>query len=217
MLEQESLEELAHELYTAAQLAPGEGIEDAVGRLVALMDTQQPSPTPQPDSQPAPVRDYPPLPDFETVEQHIYGACRRYITQDMLEPIHNLIRDVIDADRAARAAQPLPAGEYLPLPRKAGLDDHSILPEPGFSADQMHAYVDADRAMRVQAYSVMAPAGGIPGNFITHRPAWRNALEIAKAHAKGNGVSYWEYELAVFDRSFDRLWALMQDNTPQPT
>lgn len=50
----------------------------------------------------APVRDYPPLPDFETVEQHIYGACRRYITQDMLEPIHNLIRDVIDADRAMR-------------------------------------------------------------------------------------------------------------------
>ena len=103
MLEQESLEELAHELYTAAQLAPGEGIEDAVGRLVALMDTQQPSPTPQADSQPAPVRDYPPLPDFETVEQHIYGACRRYITQDMLEPIHNLIRDVIDADRASRS------------------------------------------------------------------------------------------------------------------
>ena len=53
--------------------------------------------------EPAKVRDYPPLPDFETVEQHIYGACRRYITQDMLEPIHNLIRDVIDADRASRA------------------------------------------------------------------------------------------------------------------
>ena len=45
------------------------------------------------------------MPDFDTVEQHIYGACRRYITQDMLEPIHNLIRDVIDADRAARARQ----------------------------------------------------------------------------------------------------------------
>ena len=40
------------------------------------------------------------MPDFDTVEQHIYGACRRYITQDMLEPIHNLIRDAIDADRA---------------------------------------------------------------------------------------------------------------------
>ena len=58
---------------------------------------------PQADSQPAKVWDYPPMPDFDTVEQHIYGACRRYITQDMLEPIHNLIRDVIDADRAARA------------------------------------------------------------------------------------------------------------------
>ena len=54
-------------------------------------------------SQPAKVWDYPPMPDFDAVEQHIYGACRRYITQDMLEPIHNLIRDVIDADRAARA------------------------------------------------------------------------------------------------------------------
>ena len=64
------------------------------------------APVAQADSQPAPVRDYPPLPDFETVEQHIYGACRRYITQDMLEPIHNLIRDVIDADRAAKEGDP---------------------------------------------------------------------------------------------------------------
>ena len=62
----------------------------------------------------APVRDYPPLPDFETVEQHIYGACRRYITQDMLEPIHNLIRDAIDADRVMRA-QAAPAAVASPL------------------------------------------------------------------------------------------------------
>ena len=121
MLEQESLEELAHELYTAAQLTPGEGIEDAVGRLVALMDTQQPSPTPQADSQPAPVRDYPPLPDFATVEQHIYGACRRYITQDMLEPIHNLIRDVIDADRASRATADSVPEDAERLKEAAGL------------------------------------------------------------------------------------------------
>lgn len=53
-------------------------------------------------------RKYPPLPDFDAVEQHIYGACRRYIDRDMLEPIHNLIRDCIDADRASRAA-PQPA------------------------------------------------------------------------------------------------------------
>ncbi len=167
-------EALAHELFTAAQLAPGEGIEDAVGRLAALVEAQQsevasssifdgvipaairrylrkcssggmskkhidivqinvdeaerldyfklaiaeaviasrvatPQPAPvapavqQTVSQPAKVWDYPPMPDFDTVEQHIYGACRRYITQDMLEPIHNLIRDAIDADRAARA------------------------------------------------------------------------------------------------------------------
>ena len=133
---------LAHELFTAAQLAPGEGIENAVGRLAALVEAQQPAPSAaadliaaleearsainsmkveaetagqgdeqmmleacetisneglqadmairaalasasqpstahQADSQPAPVWDYPPLPDFDTVEQHIYGACRR--------------------------------------------------------------------------------------------------------------------------------------------
>lgn len=50
------------------------------------------------------VESVPVLPDFDTVDQHIYGACRRYITQDMLEPIHNLIRDAIDADRTARAS-----------------------------------------------------------------------------------------------------------------
>lgn len=41
----------------------------------------------------APVRDYPPLPDFETVEQHIYGACRRYITQDIRALILQAIED----------------------------------------------------------------------------------------------------------------------------
>jgi len=54
-------------------------------------------------------RDYPQLPDFDAVEQHIYGACRRYIDRDMLAPIHNLIRDAIDADRKARASLSLPA------------------------------------------------------------------------------------------------------------
>lgn len=38
----------------------------------------------------------------------------RYITQDMLEPIHNLIRDAIDADRAMRA-QAAPAAVASPL------------------------------------------------------------------------------------------------------
>ena len=34
---------LVHELFTAAQLAPGEGIENAVGRLAALVEAQQPA------------------------------------------------------------------------------------------------------------------------------------------------------------------------------
>lgn len=74
---------------------------DADGLLVWRDEVDFAIPTPQADSQPA--RDYLPLPDFDAVEQHIYGACRRYIPQDMLEPIHNLIRDAIDADRAQAA------------------------------------------------------------------------------------------------------------------
>ena len=59
-----------------------------------------------------------------------------------------------------------------------------------------------------------APAtqqAGIPGNFITHRAAWREALETAKFFSTGVDRSYWDHELAAFDRSFDRLWTLMQD------
>ena len=63
-----------------------------------------------------------------------------------------------------------------------------------------------------------APAtqqAGIPGNFITHRAAWRGALETAKFVSTGVDRSYWDHELAAFDRSFDRLWTLMRD-APQP-
>ena len=48
-------------------------------------------------------KQYPPLPDFEEVEQHIYGVSRGYIPQGMLEPIHELMRAYVDADRAMRA------------------------------------------------------------------------------------------------------------------
>lgn len=62
-----------------------------------------------PKAEVAPAGEYPPsvayteLPDFDTVEQRIYAGCRRVISRDMLEPIHGLIREAIDADRAARA------------------------------------------------------------------------------------------------------------------
>jgi len=49
---------------------------------------------------------YPELPDFDAVEQHIYAGCRRFIDRDMLEPIHSLIREAVDADRASRGQAP---------------------------------------------------------------------------------------------------------------
>ena len=85
---------------TVTEVMECEGDKHGVTLLVQDAEPNFAAPTPQADSQPA--RDYLPLPDFDAVEQHIYGACRRYITQDMLEPIHNLIRDAIDADRAAQ-------------------------------------------------------------------------------------------------------------------
>lgn len=71
--------------------------------------------TPHPTkSAPAPSVTYTELPDFDTVEKRIYAGCRRFISVDMLEPIHNLIRDAIDADRAMRA-QAAPAAVASPL------------------------------------------------------------------------------------------------------
>ena len=55
-------------------------------------------------------KQYPPLPDFEEVAQHVYWVSRGYIPQGMLEPIHDLMRAYVDADRAMRAA-PAPAAQ----------------------------------------------------------------------------------------------------------
>lgn len=61
------------------------------------------------DAAPAqPGAAYAELPDFDTVEQRIYAGCRRFISGDMLEPIHGLIREAIDADRASRGKAPAP-------------------------------------------------------------------------------------------------------------
>lgn len=80
----------------ACETISNEGLQADMAIRAALASHRQAP------AQAAPVQDYPPLPDFDTVEQHIYGTCRRYITRDMLEPIHNLIRETVDADRAAR-------------------------------------------------------------------------------------------------------------------
>ena len=80
-------------------------------------------------------------------------------------------------------------------------------------ADHVNALA-AGQATAAAAATQPAPAtqqAGIPGNFITHRAAWREALETAKFVSTGVDRSYWDHELAAFDRSFDRLWTLMQD------
>lgn len=99
---------------------------------------------------------YPELPDFEAVEQHIYEACRRFVARDMLDPIHNLIRDGIDADRASRAqaAQAVPAGWKL-VPIEPTADMVQI----GKHAAPYRA-VDVYRAMLAAAPS--APAAPQP-------------------------------------------------------
>jgi len=56
-------------------------------------------------------KQYPPLPDFEEVEQHIYGLSRGYIPRGMLEPIHDLMRAYVDADRAMRAELAAPQSD----------------------------------------------------------------------------------------------------------
>ena len=53
-------------------------------------------------------KQYPPLPDFEEVEQHVYWVSRGYIPRGMLEPIHELMRAYVDADRAMRATKAAP-------------------------------------------------------------------------------------------------------------
>ena len=101
---------------------------------------------------------------------------------------------------------------YAALPTSSHAGSFLIGTCPLYTADQMRAFADATHTLR--ASHGQAPAtqqAGIPGNFITHRAAWREALETAKFVSTGVDRSYWDHELAAFDRSFDRLWALMQD------
>lgn len=138
---------------------------------------KQPSPTPQADSQPDPGVEsntaYA-LPDFDTVEQHIYGACRRYITQDMLEPIHNLIREAVDANRASHGQAPAGAAQeptafiHWPIngpPRlvwysQKALNEAILKTYDGHQPDVKLYAAQPASAATSPADSVTAPAGG---------------------------------------------------------
>ena len=115
----------------------------------------------------APEGAYPPLPDFDTIEQHIYGACRRYITQDMVEPIHNLMRDYLDAalqskqqaEGAVDRSQPVGAGmtdAQLANAAYAGYDNYWTEDCKGIDAEAWAASAKAVIALSVAA---SAPAG----------------------------------------------------------
>ena len=117
--------------------------------------------------------------------------------------------DHVTALAAGQATAAQQGAAYAALPEKYYLAGGEV---PTWDADQLHAFADATHTLR--ASHGQAPAtqqAGIPGNFITHRAAWREALETAKFVSTGVDRSYWDHELAAFDRSFDRLWTLMQD------
>ncbi len=118
------------------------------------------------------------------------------------------------AKQALAAPEPLRlADEYAETRHRCGSHLYNAKTEAARNA--LHA--------ALSAAAPAAPAGsarGIPGNFTTHRNAWHHALEIAKSHAIGVDVSYWEHELRAFDRSFDILWAhdwIAAPQAQQPT
>lgn len=73
------------------------------------------------------------------------------------------------------------------------------------------AYWERELRAYDRAFSSYA-TGVIPEDFETHRSAWREALEIARAQAKVSAPdvddkAYWTHELAAFDRAFASIGA----------
>ena len=128
---------------------------------------------------------------------------------DMVQALRvtSAINGSCDAKKPAQAAEPVARLEIESL--KAQLHAAKQINAAQFGLLAASIPGSALRASRGQAPATQQ--AGIPGNFITHRAAWREALETAKFVSTGVDRSYWDHELAAFDRSFDRLWTLMQD------
>jgi len=105
-------------------------------------------------------------------------------------------------------------GEIPALPKGRFVTDrHSGTSFVSYTAEQMQDYARA--ALAATGKQQVGEVRGIPGNVITHRRAWRKALEIARDAAEVsppdiNDHAYWEHEIRAFDRTFDRLWALIE-------
>jgi dUTP pyrophosphatase len=54
-------------------------------------------------------------------------------------------------------------------------------------------------------------------DVITHRNAWRGALEKCQAQNPTEDTSYWEHEIRAFDRTFDKLHHLVSYRVPTQT
>ena len=159
--------------------------------------------------------EYPPLPDLDAVEQHIYGACRRYVTQDMLESIHALIRDGIYAYSAMRAAQPenaAVAGPSAPVSpmakmalalreksaaerndfdRRVQSGEWGAMPEPSTEADALPnhvAEVKGDDAIRILRWSNRVGAFDYPVGTKLYATPTQPAAPPAVSQGTMNGV-----------------------------
>lgn len=96
---------------------------------------------------------------------------------------HRAVQLVEAADvEALRARSVEPAGEYpaLPVPVFESWAQGGLLREAGFTADQMRAYVDADRAMRA--------AQPAPENIRSILARCRDFIDTAKAPAYPAGA-----------------------------
>ena len=106
--------------------------------------------------------------------------------------MENIKKDEMDAE--------LPS---LPQPMRLQYErQHVPCEKECYTADQTLAYGRACMALR-------QPAQHIPGNFTTHRTAWRDAITECINHETNAGqpdrAAYWEHELAAYDRAFARL------------
>lgn len=170
-------EALAHELFTAAQLAPGEGIEDAVGRLAALVEAQQSEVASSSIFDgviPAAIRSY--LRKCSSggmSKKHIDIVQINVDEAERLDYFKLAIAEAIIASRVA-APQPAPVApavqqavnqpapdEIINMAREQGLPETEIEGVFRVNADDLCRVAAAILAARTPADSATAPAGGV--------------------------------------------------------
>ena len=158
----------------------GDGKTTLTAAIASLL-----APTPQADSQPAPVRDYPPLPQ---------GWPARFRCDS--------------CDGNGEVGEPMYMGHFQP-PERARCPDCDgrgwCSEEAAFSADHMRAYVDADRAARAPAGSVLEDAARLTSE---QEYAIRQGHEIAASDGYFDARPQIESKdrRKVFQAGFERGW-----------